>query len=346
MTVVGGGLVGLLAALHASHRGCSVRVLERARFGEGSTGWSLGLCPPLARMPAVRALAVRSRAFYATVAGAASRPVRELPLLVVADEVRIAELRQRSLGSGLIEEPVAIEQLKSAYPDVRVAPGERVLRAGEPALVVDPTRLIALLVERLQAAGAECWPGCEAVAVRPHAGSWVIDLRSGRSLRADQVLLALGPRLALGPLRQHVSSPLRCKRIVALHVEADPTPACAVLFPRDDLFLLPDANAALVAVSIFRDAYATIENDLETALGESDVTAGQRAVAARSPALADAVIGGRASYDAYTPIRTPLLELLQPGLAVAGGCSGAGVGVAPALAAGAVDLLLPDSGNV
>jgi hypothetical protein len=145
------------------------------------------------------------------------------------------------------------------------------------------------------------------------------------------VALAPGARGA-APIGVPEPPAVRTKRVAALHAHNDPLPGDrALLFPGDDLFVLPEPELGYSIVSFYRDSWAGRPTGTGAA-DHADLHAGRAALRRRSAALAAVAVTGRAYFDAYAADRLPRAHRPQPGLVYAGAGSGSGVRLAPGIA--------------
>lgn len=205
--VVGGGVIGLAVAWRARQAGMSVTVLERDRFGGGSSHVAAGMLAPVAEVEfgdagrRVLELGLASArmwpAFAAELEDAAAVPValmRTGTLLAARDEDDARELERqlafrRSLG-------LAVRRLRASEArelEPALAPGVRLALEAPEDHSVDPRRLLDALERACRSAGVQLCPHTPVARVELD-GAHVRGLRlqGGDSLEAERVVLAAG----------------------------------------------------------------------------------------------------------------------------------------------------------
>lgn len=227
LIVVGGGLVGLAAAWHASRLGVGVTVLERsAELGGRWAGvdWGGRRVDALAHRVPASALPVLWP--DRTVPGLASlRPVGVSERVLVDGRWARVPLRARPVLAERVAEGLGLKLW--GLPAVALEPGA--FDAGLAALgLVDPLRpprgsqpslawwrlnrglvgLVESLATELAQAGVELRRSCSVDGVRPEAGGVHVHVGDGSIITARQVVLAVPLRAAL-ELLPEVPAPVR-----------------------------------------------------------------------------------------------------------------------------------------
>jgi glycine/D-amino acid oxidase-like deaminating enzyme len=185
--------------------------------------------------------------------------------------------------------------------------------------------------------------GVAVTAIEPNNDGVTVRTSTDIQITGTRVILAPGPWLTapawrdlLNPLR------LRVKRVVALHIDRQPSPADeAILFDADDAFLLP-----LVRRGHWLFSYASPEWDVDPdrppdGLPAREFQTARDLLRRYEPTMADACHGGRMFCDAYSPGREPVVQALDPAgrIVFAGAACGSGYRLAPAIAAEATNLV-------
>ncbi|MFI9204908.1 NAD(P)/FAD-dependent oxidoreductase [Streptomyces sp. NPDC053048] len=341
VAVVGGGVIGCMTAREILRRapGTSVALLERDAVASGATRRSAGLHFPRGATERVRAMSGYSQDHYARLKKEHPRiPVHELGMTVVADAAAGDRLREVYLGSTRLS-PV------SAVPGdvVRLPPGSTAW-TGEGCQYADVHALTRHLARELreQVAFRE---GVEVKALDAGASGVVLSLSTGEAVRAERVVLAPGPWLD-APAWRDLVRPLgaRVKRVVALHIEKAPAEGDgAVVFHDEDAFLLPLYDRGHWLFSYTCREWDVDPDDSSPALSAAHLYEAQDVLSRYAPALAEHCASGQVFCDAYSPTGEPLITLLEGNgrLIFAGAANGSGYRLAPAIAARAVDLLVP-----
>ncbi|MFJ5726873.1 NAD(P)/FAD-dependent oxidoreductase [Streptomyces paradoxus] len=348
LAVVGGGIIGSFVA----HRAARLRpdwrtvVLERDVPARGATAWSAGADFPLAATPQHHALVTESRRLYDelrdTPAGLFVRPVRMV--YVVAGD-RLQDFRRRSVADLVPADQDDLDRMHRMLPGLRWGAGDHaVTHRGHGTAVVARGLTEALLADCVRDGHTAVQIGQRVERVERAADGYRLTA-GGHEWEARHVVVAVGPWDLPQPLPPGLRAAVpeaRRKRVAALHAQLpvridDPL----VYFVDDDLFVLPLGEGQAL-VSFRRDSWDGDPETLDGRADAADLHEGTAALAARSSRAADAVVGGRAFHDLYTPGRLPLVHTApgMPGLAAVVGGSGSGVRLAPALAARALDSVL------
>lgn len=331
LAVVGGGIVGCLAAHEAARAGRRVTLLERSTVGAGATGWSAGVSFPLAPTAGHLRLVRESAASYARLRDTdAGRFLRPVPMVYVVARAgldaflgRIVDARPRAVTA---EERVRVERM---LPGVRIGPDEELVTHDGHGFAVDAHRLAAWLAND----GVTVHTGQPVTGIRQEGAGYRL-LGQDAEWSAGHVVVATGPWP--GPDPRPEEPAVRTKRIAALHADLDTEPGDPlVFFVDEDLFFLPAPDGPTL-VSFYRDVWDVDPAAMTGRPEDEDLRLGAEAVRRRCPAAAEAVVGGRAFCDSYAPNRLPLVTAHGPGLVSVRGGSGSGVRLAPALAADAL----------
>lgn len=191
VAIVGGGIIGLAVAWRAAQAGLDVRVLERDRFGRGTTHRAAGMLAPVAEAdagePELLALGRRSAAEWPAFA-AELREVsgmdpglrRDGTLMVARDADEAAALdREHALRErlGLTVGRLLPSAARALEPVL--APTLRLALDLPADHAVDPRAVVAALAVAARAAGAELVEGAH--------------VEDPPALEAGRVVLAAGP---------------------------------------------------------------------------------------------------------------------------------------------------------
>jgi glycine/D-amino acid oxidase-like deaminating enzyme len=349
LVVVGAGALGLCTALAAveSRPDWSILVVDRDLPGGGATRWSAGMAVPFGPTPGHPALIRRAttvlRNWFGLVQAESGRVIEKMSSFVVGSDETVHRLGDRALPGSLAE--VDVSELQQVCPDIRVYPGEVVLRCvGTYRIHAEP--FISAIWRCLVAQPAvRTWIGTEVVSVRRVRDGYELLTAAGVVTTAARVVLALGawfadPAAPLGAVSPELD--IRAKRVVGLHCSV-PAPAGSpmVEFVDDDLFITPDPANQSVFVSFYRDEWLSPgDGPAPVVPSQKDIDLGRESLERRSRGLAERVVGGRVAYDGYAPNRVPIVRRDEGGsLVVVAGGSGSGLRLAPALATEAVRLL-------
>jgi D-arginine dehydrogenase len=339
LVVVGAGIVGATVAEEARRRRPAARVLllDRSQVGSGATRHSAALSAPTGATAAHRRLAERAARWYADLERTSEAPWRR-PLVTywVVGESSVLECQQEFVSDPPAPAGMAdLARLRDAYPDLVVRPGEVVLRSGGVWAGAAEATARVLAARLNQADGCGCWEGVQVDDVQPEGNGHVLLLRTGQRLRARHVVLATGPWLADDPGQARAGWGLRVKKVAALHLARRPQPDDpAVVFWHEDAFLMPLPDRGVTLFSFYCPTWDVRPDAGPLVIERMDLDAALAVLAARSASLTVARAGGRAFCDGYLPTRLPEVaeDPGRPGVVLAGGCSGSGFRLAPALA--------------
>jgi glycine oxidase len=354
--VVGGGVIGLTAALRLAQRGLRVTVLERDEPGGGTSAVAAGMLAPIAEadlneQPLLR-LGVRSAAMYpAFVAELRELSGRDPGYLECGS---LLTARDRDEAESLRREQAVRERLE--LPVSRLLP--RDARALEPALApalrlaldvpddhaIDPRALVAALVTAAQRAGVSLRRGAavERVELADDRIAGVV-LADGARLAGDHVVIAAGPWSdAIAGLPDHARVPLRPVKgqIMRLHDPAGPGLLTRVLRMRP-AYIVPRGDGRYVLGATME------ERGFDTTVTAGAIYELLRDAIELLPGLSELVIDGlEAGLRPGTPDNAPLIGPgAVPGLHWATGHFRNGILLAPVTAELIVDSVLGESSN-
>lgn len=334
LAVVGGGVIGALVAHEAvaAFPGATVAVLERGLIGQGASSRSAGVHFPRGATARVRSMTEHSARVWERLAAELHLPIRAVDATVVATG-----------GTGTLSTTYLRLGAETAPADPArgwaAPPGSRAwtLPGCHYADVRGVTgRVLAALRDRVTVL-----EGTEVTALSPAAGGHRLTLGQGGELRARRVVLAPGPWIG-HPAWAGLVAPLglRVKKVVAAHLETPPAPGDPLtIFHDEDAFLLPLHERGHFLFSYTCDRWDVAPDDAGLGLERSDLDDARAVLGRFAPGLAARCDSGRVFCDAYSPRREPVVAELRPGLVLAGGASGSGYRLAPAIAAEAVAAL-------
>jgi glycine/D-amino acid oxidase-like deaminating enzyme len=320
IAIVGAGIIGCLIAreLAARYPGAPITVLDRDAVGAGASRRSAGLHLPRGSSARIRRMSADSHAYYADLKRAhPGLPIHPIRATVIADNTRIENY------------------LPEARPTPAPKANETTTWHITGAHHTDVPALAQALATQLrpQVTFAE---GAAVTGLTQAPDSITLTTSTGARLTIDQVILAPGPWLT-APAWRDLLAPLalRVKRVAALHIDKQPTPADeVVLFDTEDAFLLPLPHRGHWLFSYPSQEW-DVEPDQEAGLEDKEFAQALDCLRRCSPTLADACHGGRVFCDAYSPAREPVVRALDPAgrIVFAGAASGSGYRLAPAIAA-------------
>lgn len=348
--IVGAGIVGAMTAYLTARRDPSLRILllDQGAVGAGTSAFSAGFDVPLARTALHQRMVRRSRQVYSQVrfdipdlpirplqtffAVEAGEPERPLPELCDAT-LRAAGPRERSM-------------LLDTYPGLTMPGQQSLWQLRAPAFranVREVTEQIVGYVRR--SAGAQCWTGMRVEHVSGQPDRVVITCADGSVIHSSSAVIATGPWLNSGPAGgAAVSSGLRVKQVAAMHIERQPEPGSpALYFAADDAFLMPCVDEGRWVFSFPSDRWDCEPDARDLAITSSDRDLARSILSRYVPRFEQDMRGGRVWCDGYPADRVPLAVPSQESsrVVLAGGCSGSGFRLAPAIAETALAILDP-----
>lgn len=355
LLIVGGGFLGLSAALHAARMGLSVQVLEAGRVGEQASGMNGGqVIPGLKYDPEWllrRFGETRGEALVRFAAGTAD----EVFDLIQTEGLDVPHRRSGWIQACHTQKALATaterhRQWKAAGADVAML-DEQAIRSAvgtgnylggfldRRAGTINPLAFVLELARLATEAGAAIAENARCAAIRRENGLWEARLHTGERVRGRKVLVAanaysdgLIPGLA--------------ETLIALH---SLQVATARLDPRQDAEILPGGQAV-------SDSRRILVYYRKTATGRlilggrgpmrmprfaGDWAHLERALRRLFPTLAGLPIERRwFGRVAVTPDHLPHIHEPEPGLLTMVGCQGRGVGLMTASGPRLVDYLM------
>lgn len=230
LAVVGGGILGASAALHAAEAGLSVVVLEAGRIGGGASGrsggqvWAGLKTPPSTRGAGPDTLAI----------GAADA------VFALIDRLRIACAPDRRGTVQAVHAPAALPAVRERYEAWRAfgAPVEWLDREAMAAALgtdayvagwrhaaggtVQPLAYTRGLAAAAQAAGARIYEASPVTALSQEAGGWRVAIEGGPAVASRHVLVATNA--LTGPLVPRLAAtiiPLESAQIATAPIRAE-----------------------------------------------------------------------------------------------------------------------------
>lgn len=345
LVVIGGGIIGSMAAYLARQKNPKWRILlvDRSLVGDGATKYSAGLDIPYGFNETQKEYSRLSTAIYRElVKDIPELPMHELPLFGIVSRTRV-----ESVIAGFTTENVRVAttseamQLYESYPDLAIS-DDQVLLTGCVGTYGFPAIATSLIVNRLQQRKQiECWEGVEIRSVDTTADGLRLTTNDGRAIAAHRVIAATGPWLLGEPTSACAAAAgVRIKKVAALHIDRSPS-------VRDPLLMFLDEDAFLLPVGERRQwifSFTSQEWDCTPEISRLRVTDEDRQLALSvlnryCPSFVSDCHGGRVFCDAYTRERVPLVALVSgaTNLVVAGAGCGSGYRLAPAVALKALE---------
>jgi len=340
VAVIGGGVIGSLAAREIVHRypAGTVLLLDRDSVGCGASRRSAGLHFPRGASGRVRRMSAYSQEFYEKLrAGRPDSPIHPVGMWV------LSQAGQDDVES-IYTEPVRRDDSSAALDacgaEVRV-PRDMSVWDVRGAQYADVYRLVQMLVTDLRPRVGVC-EGVRVTALEPGSRGVGISLGTGERLTVDRVVLAPGPWLG-APAWADLVAPtgVRVKKIVALHIDQRVAETDrAFVFHDEDAFLLPLAYRGHWLFSYTCHDWDVDPDQVGADLDAHDVERARECLGRYAPSLAPRCTSGRVFCDAYSVSGQPLVRRLDPDgrVVFAGAANGSGYRLAPAIAAEAVQM--------
>lgn len=338
IAVIGGGIVGCLVAREITKRlpDSSVVILERDAIGCGASRRSAGLHFPRGSTERVRKMSRYSHDYYDKLK--ANQP--PLPIYPVGTSL-VSEASVRHLERIYTDQANLTEAEGTRYESIQVPPHASLWHV-EGCQYADVQKLAQMLAAELRPrVGVR--EGVRVVAIEPTERGVVLYLSLGDVLTVDRVVLAPGPWL-VAPAWKDMVAPLgaRVKKIVALHLEQDPSEDdCVILFHDEDAFLMPVVHRGHWLFSYTCRDWDVDPDEMASGLYPHNFEEARDCLRRHAPSLVARCTSGRVFCDAYSASGEPLVQSLDPDgrLVFTGAANGSGYRLAPAMAAEAVDLL-------
>ncbi|MFL9888864.1 FAD-dependent oxidoreductase [Paraburkholderia agricolaris] len=336
VAIVGAGIIGANVAAYASKAGLNCLVLDQSVLGTGASRPSLGLFFPYGRSSEVRDYAYQSQHFYSRVS---SEYKWRLDAIGICDANSFHDVRARFCIP--IADEGCLEQSM-----VRESVGLEIVGLDEKACfrIADCHRALPYKIaeQLLFASGVQIWEGARVDGLREHAVGTEITLADGRSIVAGAVILATGPWLpeSLDLMTEKVHG-LRIKKVVAFHVDIEPSErASLVYFFDEDAFLMPDHQQKKWLFSITSDVWGVKPDSSTLVISSEDRIAAYAILDRYAPSMMSQMNSGRVFCDAYSADRIPLVRSVADRVIACGAANGSGYRLAPGIAAHAMSLAI------
>jgi D-arginine dehydrogenase len=350
--IVGAGIVGAMTAYLTARRDPSLRVLllDQGMAGGGASAHSAGLDVPLARTALHRRAVSRSRQLYGQarfdIPSLPIRPVQAFFTVNDADPERGHPLPELCGTKLRAARPRDRSMLLDTYPGLTVPEHQSVWQMTAPAFRASVREVAEQIIGYVRRSfGAKCWTGVRVDQVSEQQNRVVITCADGSVVRSASAVIATGPWMSGGPAgAAAVSSGLRVKQVAVMHIERQPDPGSPVLyFAADDAFLMPCADEGRWVFSFPSDRWDCEPDARDLAITSRDQEIARSILRRYVPEFEKDMRGGRVWCDGYSPDRVPLAvpSLESPRVVLAGGCSGSGYRLAPAIAETALGILDP-----
>jgi glycine/D-amino acid oxidase-like deaminating enzyme len=355
VVVIGGGFMGLSTALAAARNGQSVRVLEARSVGEGASGLNGGQVIPGLKYDPEWLLQHFGPQRGEALIDFAATTADHVFSLIEAEKLEVPHLRNGWVQAAHTEKALAAAEDRDRQWQARGA-NVRLLDAQEIATLtgtanyvggwldrragtIDPLSFVTELARIAESAGVQIAETAMVSGLRKAEGRWQVTTAAGVTVKARFVVVATNAYsggLLSGLARSLV--PLHSFQI-----------ATAPLSEQMQAAILPGGQAVSDSRRIL--VYYRKTADGRFVLGgrgrmglprsESDWSHLHRAMLRLYPQLADVPIEKRwFGRVAVTPDHLPHIHEPKPGLLIAAGCQGRGVGLMTALGPRFADYML------
>jgi D-arginine dehydrogenase len=339
VAVVGAGVIGCMIAREIVSRapGASVVLLDRDAVGCGASRRSAGLHLPRGATDRVRRMSAYSQDYYERLLKSnPALPIYPIGMSVVASGASAGQLREIYLERARLSR---VDGTPSRWVQMPKGTSTWDVDGGQYADVHALTQALACeLRQRISVR-----EGMRVAAMDCTADAAVLRLGTGDAVTARHVVLASGPWLAASAWHGLlVPLGVRVKKIVALHIEQEPSAGDrAIIFEDEDAFLLPRFDRGHWLFSYTCTEWDVDPDTVADGLSARNLDEARECLRRYSPAMADRCTAGRVFCDAYSTTKEPQVRTVDHGRRVvfAGAANGSGYRLAPAIAAEAADLL-------
>nr|WP_051376742.1 FAD-dependent oxidoreductase [Burkholderia sp. WSM2232] len=336
IAVIGGGIVGCMTAhrLLEADPTCHVTLVDRSLVGSGASRFSAGVHFPVGRSSHVRKMSVESADYYSALVRSDSElPIYAVNFFVAAASKDALEVMQRCIG---LEEHSVRQDVDVKV--VSIPDGFKVWRM-PGCQVANVSALVQMLAQRLRRR-ISILESVNVDAIHERRDGVQIQLSTGKNLQADKAVLCPGPWANAGVFRDYTKPlEIRSKKVVALHLDGSPDMAVPILFPIDDVFMVPFPYRGHWLFSYTCNQWNVSPDDSRSCvLTNAEMAEAQQWLDRYAGPLGRNVCAGRVFVDAYSPSGEPIIAPVgvTGNLVFAGAANGSGYRLAPAIAMEAV----------
>ena len=358
VVIVGGGFLGLSTALSAARRGLSVRVLEAGVVGERASGLNGGQVIPGLKYDPEWLIAHFGALRGNALVGFAAKTADRVFDLIRTEKLAVPHLRNGWIQAAHTEKALATarerdRQWQALGADVKLLDAAEIAaltgtnnyiggwldrRAG----IIDPLSFVSELGRIATIAGARIAENSRVTALSKVSGLWEAKTGADRTIKARFAVVATNAYAdGLVPGLAQTLVPLHSFQIASAPLPQD---LQALILPQGQA--VSDSRRILVYYRKTADGRLVLGGRGRMALprSEGDWKHLHRAMLRLYPQLADVQIEKRwFGRVALTPDHLPHIHEPEPGLLIAAGCQGRGVGLMTALGPHLVDYM--DSGD-
>jgi glycine/D-amino acid oxidase-like deaminating enzyme len=342
LVIIGGGILGAWSFYLATTRFPEWRTLliERSTIGSGATAHSAGVWTAIGRTAIERSLALSSMTLYAEARARLNVEMVETNSYWVSSYNTFEPSRQSILDSAGTASLIVPDELASRFDFPVRVPHTEVIQVGGMPASCNPGGIARSLVNHgRRQPHAWCWEGVAVKGVHPSGNGAQIALANGTEVTASHTIVAVGPWLLDGLVGEVVTSSVRIKRVVSLHVDRRPPPnAPALFFPDHDAYLMPLQARQQWLFSFHRKVWGCHPDSVAHHVDAADEDEALSALVRYLPDLVASCHGGRAFCDAYATSGEPLVTTHPDSsqIVIAGAGAGKGFRLAPGIAEAAL----------
>ncbi|RKR43237.1 FAD-binding oxidoreductase [Paraburkholderia sp. BL17N1] len=332
IAVVGGGIVGCMTAhrLLEVDPTCQITLIDKSLVGSGASRFSAGVHFPVGRSSRVRKMSIESADYYSRLVWRDNElPIYPVDFLVAAASKDALEVTQRCIG---LEDYPAAKRMD--IKGLSIPEGFDVWRM-PGCQVANVSALVQMLAQRIRNR-ITILESVSVDSLKEGRDSVQIELSSGVNLQVDRAVLCPGPWANDGVFRSYTDAlSIRTKKVVALHLDGSVDIAVPILFPIDDVFIVPFAYRGHWLFSYTCEDWDVCpEDDRGCVLTTAEMAEARHWLDRYAGPLGRDVRAGRVFYDAYSPNGEPIVAPVgaSGNLIFAGAANGSGYRLAPAIA--------------
>ena len=328
LTIIGGGIVGLMAATLIKLRQPALRlaVIEQKTLGFGATHHSAAFSTPLSKSIVSQDLIKRGRRVIKEIQDRFSLNLTPTKCLYVVNDRDIDNFFDRYTGDDL----TSVDQISkndSLNAVLTIPKNKRVFSTEDSSHHVNVEEMIKTLASFLRENDCEIFESCQVFDLeRGVKGQLKISCSNDFQFEAHKAIFALGPWIHQASFLQSTAGHdiSRNKKVVALHLRVKPKLNMpAVVFYNEDAFLLPLKEQFYSLFSFTSDEW--------NVLPESQMNISRRDIKNAKTIFDQYAIdfdclyaGGRVFCDNYSVDKEFKIDCVDENIAVIYGASGSG----------------------
>ena len=344
MVVVGAGIVGITTAneLAKAYPEQRILLLDQDLPGHGATRYSIGMDFPYGQTSEKRAMSATARDFYRKLkAEDPQLKIYRKAFYGIIHRDKVPDLLAASFDGVRLANQDEIEFLFREHPGLQLSEDDAVLTGCEASYANTLSVSLALLDQFRSAGNSEVYEGAKVVQVHQLDDGVELQLEGGTSLQTQQLVLATGPWLPQNLVNESTKVPsLAVKKIVCFNLSKAFTRVTPMIYFFDhDTFLMPTPERGGAVLSISSKEWNCQPNSASLNVNADELADKEKVLNKYYPELLSQVVGNRVFCDAYRPDFTAIAQPLKdhPNIVIAGGGSGSGFRLAPAIALSVVD---------